>query len=74
MGSQKGRREENIPHWIVMHLSQELCGLTLRQIADRLGLRRTGSIPTTIGKLGHRLAADKQLRRCLDKIKGQYCI
>ncbi len=49
VGSQRGRREDNIPRWVVMHLGQELCGLRLRQIADRLGLKRTGSIPATMG-------------------------
>jgi len=39
--SQRGRREGNVPRWVVMHLGQELCGLSLRQIADRLGLKRT---------------------------------
>ncbi|MCF6219434.1 MAG: transposase [Gammaproteobacteria bacterium] len=74
MGRQRGRREENIPRWVVMYLGQELCGLRLRQIADSLGLKRTGSIPTTIGKLRRRMEKDKSLVYQVEKIKSQYCI
>jgi len=74
IGSQRGRREDNIPRWVVMYLGQELCGLTLRQIADRLGLKRTGSIPTTIGKLRLRMENDSRLVRRVGRIKRQYCI
>jgi len=74
IGSQRGRREDNIPRWVVMYLGQELCGLTLRQIADRLGLKRTGSIPTTIGKLRLRMESDSKLVRRVGRIKRQYCI
>ncbi len=74
VGSQRGRREDNIPRWVVMHLGQELCGLRLRQIANRLGLKRTGSIPTTMGKLRSRLEEDKRLACQVEKIKSQYCI
>ena len=71
-GNQRGRREENIPRWVVMYLGQELCGLTLRQIADQMSLTRTGSISITIGKLKQRMSSNKGLRRKLDKIKSQY--
>ena len=71
-GNQRGRREENIPRWVVMYLGQELCGLTLRQIADQMSLTRTGSISITIGKLKQRMNSNKGLRRKLDKIKSQY--
>ncbi len=74
VGSQQGRREDNIPRWVVMHLGQELCGLKLRQIADHLGLKRTGSIPTTIGKLKRKLEEDKKLVDQVKKVKSQYCI
>jgi len=70
--SQRGRREDNVPRWVVMYLGQELCGLSLRQIADRLGLKRTGSIPNMIGKLKARMASDNKLLRQINKIKSQY--
>jgi len=70
--SQRGRREDNVPRWVVMYLGQELCGLSLRQIADRLGLKRTGSIPNMIGKLKARMASDSKLLRQINKIKSQY--
>ena len=40
-GSQRERREDNIPRLVVMHLDQELCGLTSRQIEEQLGLKGT---------------------------------
>lgn len=72
-GSQRGRREDNIPRWVIMYLAQEVCGMSLRQIADRLGLKRTGSIPTTIGKLRKRMEEDRALCRIVDGVKSQYC-
>ena len=38
--SQRGRVDENIPRWLLMYFAQEIAGY--------LGLKRTGSIPTTI--------------------------
>ena len=70
--SQRGRQKENIARWVVMYLGQELCGLKLRQIADQLGLIRTGSIPNMIGKLKLRMSADRGLQRKVRKIKSQY--
>lgn len=70
--NQRGRREENIPHWVVMYLAQEVCGLTLCNIADRLGLKRTGSIPTTIAKLKSRMESDRGLLCRVRRIKREY--
>ena len=55
-----------------MHLAQETCGLKLREIGDLLGLKRTGSIPTTITKLKSRMATDAGLARIVGKIKSEY--
>ena len=69
----RGRVDENIPRWLVMYLAQEICGLKLQEIADYLGLKRTGSIPTTISKLRERIVNQPGLGRDVDKIKSEYC-
>ncbi len=72
--NQQGKSVENIPRWVVMYLAQENCGLKLREIADFLELKRTGSISTTISKLKLRMEADVKLAKRGAKIKGQYNI
>ena len=42
------------------------------EIAEWLGLKRTGSIPTTIAKLKSRMATDARLSRVVGKIKSEY--
>ena len=59
----------NIPRWVVMHFCQELGGLGLRSIAQTLGLKRTGSIPTTIKKLTEMMKSDDALVRKVEKIR-----
>ncbi|MES9905898.1 MAG: transposase [Sedimenticola sp.] len=63
---------ENIPRWVVMYLSQETGGLKLREIADYLELKRTGSIPTTIVKLKAKMEHDAGLVRRVKAIRRQY--
>jgi len=70
--SRRGRVEDNIPRWLVMYLAQELCGLKLREIAVYLGLKRTGSIPTTINKLRLRMEYDRKLVKTTESIRRQY--
>jgi len=70
--SRRGRVEENVPRWVAMHLAQEMCGLTLREIADYFGLKRAGSISTTIAKLKARIAGDKRLTKKVNGIKREY--
>jgi len=65
--SQRGRVPNNIPRWVAMYLSQELGGKKLSVIAKTFGLKRTGSIPTTVAKLQVRMKKDASLLR---KIKG----
>ena len=63
----------DVPRWVVMHLCQEVGGLQLVSIAEALGLKRTGSIPTTIKKLKEMMAGDDALVRKLEKIRGKLC-
>jgi len=70
--SQRGRVAENIPRWVVMYLAQEICDAKLSEIAVYTGLKRTGSIPTTIAKLKSRMAVDAKLGRAVSKIKREY--
>lgn len=70
--SKRGRVADNIPRWVVMYLAQNVCALTLREIAEIMGLKRTGSIPTTISKLKVRLRDDRKLKFLVDGIKRQY--
>jgi len=71
--SQRGRVDENIARWVAMYLAQETCGLTLGEIADYMGLKRTGSIPTTISKLKARVAKNARLAKVVEDIKSEYC-
>lgn len=71
--NQRGRVGGNIPRWVVMSLAQDICGLKLREIANYLGLKRTGSIPVTISKLKSRMATEGRLAKAVGKIKSQYC-
>jgi len=67
--SQEGRVDDNIPHWVVMYLAQEICGVKLSEITIYTGLKRTGSIPTNIAKLKSRMAVDAKRGRAVLKIK-----
>lgn len=58
----------NVPRWVAMHLCQEVGGLRLKSIAENLGLKRTGSIPTTIKKLKELMKNDKALDRKVERI------
>jgi chromosomal replication initiation ATPase DnaA len=59
----------NVPRWVAMYLCQEVCGCRLVEIASYFGLKRTGSIPTTIKKLKQLMKQDKTLMRMLDELK-----
>jgi len=45
------RGESNIPRWVAMYLCQEVGDHRLVSIGEHFGLKRSGSIPTTIKKL-----------------------
>jgi len=72
ISSQRGRVANNIPRWVALFLSQECCRLTLKAIASEFGLKRTGSIPTTIKKLRILMDEDKGLMKKVDSIRRQY--
>ncbi len=63
--SVRGRR--NLPRWVAMYLCQEIGSHRLADIALKFGLKRTGSIPTIIGKLKELLRMDKNLK---DKVNS----
>jgi REP element-mobilizing transposase RayT len=72
ISSQRGRVSNNIPRWVAMFLSQECCRLTLKVIANEFGLKRTGSIPTTIKKLQNLMDEDRKLVKKVEVIRRQY--
>jgi putative transposase len=53
----------NLPRWAAMHLCQTKGDHRLIDIAKKFGLKRTGSIPTTISKLKKEMALDKKLKK-----------
>lgn len=59
--------ENNVPRWVAMHLYQAVGDYRLVDIARCFGLKRTGSIPTTIKKLKGLMEEDVGLCR---KVKG----
>ena len=56
----------NLPRWVAMYLCRETGGHRLIDIAKRFGLKRTGSIPTTLGKLKEMLRVDQKLKDKVD--------
>lgn len=62
----------HIPLWVFMYVVQELGGQKLREIADFLDLKRTGSIPTTIAKLKLRMNENGALAKKVLRIKRNY--
>lgn len=51
---------------MAMYLCQETGGHRLIDIAKKFGLKRTGSIPTTLKKLKQQISLDKNLRDKID--------
>jgi len=70
--SRRGRVANNIPRWVSMYMAQQYGSLKLKEIAEGFGLKRTGSIPTTIKKLMVALDDDRKLLRKFNRIKSQY--
>jgi len=70
--SKRGRVADNIPRWVAMYLGQACCGLLLKEIAESLGLKKIGSISTTIKKLQVMMSKDRELARKVLAIKCQY--
>jgi len=65
----RGPRSKNVPRWVAMHLCQELSGVTLQDIARRFGLKRYGTVSTTVGKLKQELDLDEQLGKAVERLK-----
>lgn len=72
VSGRRGRVSNNIPRWVTMVLAQECGDMKLLNIAAALGLKRAGSIPTTIKKLKDLLVKDENLLRMVEQIKSQY--
>jgi len=72
--NERGRVTNNIPRWVSMYLSQSCGDHKLKDIASAFGLKRTGSIPTTIQKLRVLMEEDARLSRKVEKMKNQYDI
>jgi len=68
----RGRVKNNIPRWVAMYLSQEICSKKLNEIAKTFNLKRTGSIPTTVSKLKVLMEEDLSLKRKVNYIIRQY--
>ena len=65
----RGPGSKNIPRWIAMYLCQELTGATLQEIAKRFGLKRYGTVSTTIGKLKKEFAQVPASKTVVTKLK-----
>ncbi len=70
--SKRGRIPNNVPRWVAMYISQELGSMKLGDIAREFGLKRTGSIPTTITKLRVLLESNFALGRKVNRIMREY--
>jgi putative transposase len=70
--SRRGRVANNVPRWVALFLAQACAGVTLKSIANEFGLKRTGSIPTTIKKLRVLMDSDRRLMAKVMGIKRQY--
>ncbi len=65
----RGPSSKNVPRWVAMHLCQELSSVTLQDIASRFGLKRYGTVSTTVGKLKQELEVDDALQKTVDILK-----
>jgi putative transposase len=51
-----------------MHLCQELSAVTLQDIARRFGLKRYGTVSTTVGILRQEIKIDPKLRKAIQSV------
>ncbi|MEW5056232.1 MAG: transposase [Cycloclasticus sp.] len=70
--TKRGRVPDNIPRWVALYLARECSGCLLKEIADNFGLKKVGSISTTINKLQGLMATDKKLARKVTAIRSRY--
>lgn len=64
----RGPGSKNLPRWVAMYLCQELSGVTLQVIAKRFGLKRYGTVSTTIGKLKQEFELDPKSLTAVKKL------
>jgi hypothetical protein len=67
----RGPGSRNLPRWVAMYLCQEVAGVTLQTIASRFGLKRYGTVSTTIGKLKAELLENPKTRALVKKLQGK---
>lgn len=64
----RGPGSKNVPRWVAMHLCQELSAVTLQDIARRFGLKRYGTVSTTVGILRQEIKVDPKLRKAIQSV------
>lgn len=67
----RGPGSKNVPRWMAMYLCQEVAGVTLQDIAGRFGLKRYGTVSTTIGKLKQEFSDSPKARTAENKLRGK---
>jgi len=65
----RGPGSKNIPRWTAMYLCQEVSGVTLQEIASRFGLKRYGTVSTTIGKLKQEFSETPKIMTATNKLR-----
>ena len=63
--AKRGPGSKNVPRWVAMHLCQELSAVTLKDIARRFGLKRYGTVSTTVGKLHQESQNDSKILKAI---------
>jgi len=69
MQAARGPGSKNVPRWIAMYLCQEVSAVTLQEIASRFGLKRYGTVSTTIGKLKHEMTDSPKTAAAIRKLR-----
>ncbi len=64
----RGPGSKNVPRWVAMHLCQELSAVTLQDIASRFGLKRYGTVSTTVGKLRQEIKTDPRVGKTIQSL------
>lgn len=67
----RGPGSKNLPRWVAMYLCQELSGVTLQTIAERFGLKRYGTVSTTIGKLKQEFQISPKTLKAVNKLAAE---
>ncbi|MDG1851136.1 MAG: helix-turn-helix domain-containing protein [Gammaproteobacteria bacterium] len=67
----RGPGSRNLPRWTAMYLCQEVAGVTLQDISLRFGLKRYGTVSTTIGKLKQEFIDSPKSFAAVKKLRAQ---